>query len=193
MGIHTEENKHPLDFNLDSMLDRMKEGMRKIIEDSLNNCAGQYSEDDEQAKRPTEEGCANETAKSEVEKTALCDRLTVTTPTEQADSEKIAPPTCIVTVLPGNTCKIPVYIRGRAADVQATEQLTMPRRDAKNTRGRDDLETHFRKGSTGPGKMIQLMQTMDLGPTASLDDTMTRNTLPPATLTGSVENKNCNQ
>ena len=156
MGIHTEENKHPSDFNLDSMLDRMMERMRTIIEDSLNNCADQYSEDDEQAKRPTEEGCATETAKTEVEKTTLCDRLTVTTPTEQVDSENIvvAPTTCIVTVLPGNTCKAPVYawkyIRGRAADVQATEQLTMPRKDAKDTRGRDDLETHLRKRKHWP-------------------------------------------
>ena len=146
MGIHTEGNKHQSDFDLDMMLERM----RNMIEDSLNNCADQYSEEDEKEKRPIEEGCVIETANIGVEKTALCDRLTVTTPTEQVDSEKIfvAPTTCIVNVLPGNTCKAPIYawkyIRGIAADVQATEQLNMPRREAEDTGGRDDLETHKR-------------------------------------------------
>ena len=102
MGIPTEENKHQSDFDLDRMLERMLEEMRKIIEDSLNNYADQYSEEDEQAKTPAEEGCVGEMAKIGMEKTAPRDRLTVTTPTEQFDSDKIVvgPTTCIVNFLP---------------------------------------------------------------------------------------------
>ena len=53
MVIPTKENKHQSD----------------IVSDIYNNCAGQYSEEDEQEKRPTAEGCVSETAKIGTEKT----------------------------------------------------------------------------------------------------------------------------
>lgn len=53
-----EENKDQSNFNLDRMLERMKQ----LIEESLNKCADHYSGEDEQAKEPSEEGGASETA-----------------------------------------------------------------------------------------------------------------------------------
>ena len=60
----------------------------------------------------------------------------------------------MVNVLPGNTCKTPInawkYRWERAADVQATKQLNMPRRNAEHTGGRDDLETYVRRRKHRP-------------------------------------------
>ena len=152
MGIHTEENKDQSEFNLDRMLERMKQ----IIEESLNNCADHYLEEDEQLKEPTEEGCTSETAEGGVEKTAVIDWVAATERTERVNLEKKveAPIQWSVNVLPGNTLKMPSYtwkyIRGRAADEQATHQRIMPRRNADDTGERHDLETHMRRRKYWP-------------------------------------------